>query len=90
MKGAQSDMATRGRRGGLTTAMRHDPAVYTAAARAAFNNPERWLKDIPTDLPHEERLRRAEAARKLHFSELGRRSGKARRRSARGKGVRRG
>lgn len=75
-----SDMATRGRRGGLVNSLRHDPHAMTAAARAVANSMERWLKDIPEELPQEERDRRAEVAKRLHYSELGRRSGKARRR----------
>jgi len=74
-----NDMATRGRRGGLTNALRHTPDAMTAAARAVANSPERWLRDIPEDLPQEERERRAEVAKRLYYSELGRRSGKARR-----------
>ena len=64
------------RLGGLATSSRHDPQIYTAKARATFN--ERWLRDIPTDLPEAERLRRAEAAKKLYFATIGRRGGKAR------------
>jgi hypothetical protein len=76
---APTDMRTRGRLGGLTTSSRHDPQVYTANGLRAANGLERFLQDIPTDLPQEERVRRAEAARKLWYVALGQKSAKARR-----------
>ena len=70
-----------GRIGGLTTSTRNNPLEYTAKARATFHGLDYWLRDIPTDLPHEERVRRAEAKRRLHFVEMGRKGGLARSKS---------
>jgi hypothetical protein len=59
----------------------HDPKETTAAARAA--SPARvdyFLKQVPTDLPDPERLRRAEYLRKAHFQRLALASMAARRR----------
>jgi hypothetical protein len=79
---SEKSRSTRGRLGGLTTASRHDPMDYTAAARARSNGLNRWLEKVPADLPEEERLRRAEAMRRKHYVELGIKSGKARREKA--------
>lgn len=65
-----------GRLGGLRLAATHDPTEYTAAARQAFR--QRFLDAIPTDLPEGERLRRAEAARRAHYTRLALLSVKAR------------
>jgi hypothetical protein len=79
---SEKSRSTRGRLGGLTTASLHDPKIYTAAARARSNGLEKWLEKVPTDLPEEERMRRAEAMRRKHYVELGIKSGKARREKA--------
>lgn len=57
--------ARAGRIGGLVTSSRHDPRDMTRAARAGLA--EKWLREQPEDLPHEERVRRAESAKKAHY-----------------------
>jgi hypothetical protein len=73
MSKAQSDRA---RLGGLALAASHDPQVYTANARAAFD-----LKFRDLSLPEPEQSRRAAAARKYHFAKLSAASARARRKS---------
>jgi len=63
--------------GGLTTAARHDPRVYTAAARSTFL--DSFLDQVPSDLPPAERERRAAALRRLHFARLAAKSAAVRR-----------
>jgi hypothetical protein len=63
-----AERALRSRTGGLTTASRHDPREYTAAARRAFA--ARFYDGIPEGLPTAERERRAEAVRRLYMSRL--------------------
>lgn len=75
----------RARLGGLATAARHSPMDYTAAARARANGIERFLEQVPTDLPEGERMRRAEALRKEHYARLQLKSAQARREKAAGK-----
>lgn len=73
----------RGRIGGLALASSHSPREYTAAARAASpGGLSYWERrvDPGETLPLAERGRRAEAARRLHFSRLAYKSAKARRR----------
>ncbi len=73
-----------GRLGGPATASRHDPMVYTAAARRTFL--DSFLDAIPTDLPAKERERRAKAALRLHMRRLAhRRIQKMQARAARAK-----
>jgi hypothetical protein len=72
-----SEAALAGRIGGLTLAATHNPQEYTARARATFL--ASFLEAIPAHLPEEERLRRAEAARRAHFARLALASVKARR-----------
>lgn len=69
----------RARVGGLALAASHDPREYTAAARAAFLGKFAALVDPGGALPVEERLRRAEAARRAHFTRLAIRSAEKRR-----------
>lgn len=69
-----------GRIGGFALRARHDPRVYTAAARRTFL--DRFLDDIPTNLPDEERLARAQAALKAHMLRLAHKSAKKRARKA--------
>lgn len=79
----------RGRIGGLALAAQRDPREYTAAARAASPGCQGyWEKKIDPDgeLKPAERARRAEAARRLHFVQLGYASVKARRRRRRNGG----
>jgi len=68
-----------GRIGGFVLRSRHDPLVYTAAARRTFLS--RFLPDDP-DLTPEERQRRGEAALKAHMLKLALRSAQKRRRTA--------
>lgn len=79
------NMTIIGRMGGLTTSSRHDPQVYSAPGRARANGLEKWLERVPEDLPDEERMRRAEALRRLHFVELRHKSAKARRATGKSK-----
>lgn len=70
----------RGRMGGLALAAKRDPAEYTAPARRAF-----WKKfedevDPERKLSESERLRRADAARRLYFQRLALKSAQARQR----------
>jgi hypothetical protein len=59
-----------GRIGGYVTRSRHsDPA---ARARQAFE--ARFYRDVPEDLPDEERDRRAAAVRQAYFARLAARS----------------
>lgn len=57
---------------------RHDPVAGTAPARAAFHN--RFTREVDPDgvLPEDERLRRADAAKKAYFTRLALKSSQAR------------
>jgi len=70
----------RGRIGGLALAAQRDPREYTAKARAAFLDRFECEVDPDGSLPPAERIRRAEAARRLHFTKLVYLSAKSRRR----------
>jgi hypothetical protein len=72
-----------GRLGGLTTAARYDPVALTAEARRVFRE-EHFARQVDPQgtLPPEERVRRAEAARRLWYARLAEASVKARRRRA--------
>ena len=74
------EMALRGRIGAYVTHSLHDPRQTTAKARRTFL--ARFYDQVDPDrvLPEEERERRAEAAKKAHFSALARKSAQARRR----------
>ncbi len=69
----------RGRMGGLATSAKHDMVLHTAPARQAFK--DRFLDEVDPDrvLPEPERIRRAEAARKLHYTRMAYRSAQVRR-----------
>lgn len=77
-------LTQRARLGGLAVAASRDPKDYTKAARAAFE--DRFINEVDPDreLPESERLRRAEAARKLYFARLAFASARARRARAAG------
>ena len=62
----------------MALAASHDPREYTSAARAAFLGKFEIEVDPGATLPVEERLRRAEAARRLHFTRLAMKSARAR------------
>jgi hypothetical protein len=65
-----SQRALRARLGGLKAASQSDPHEYTRPARAAFA--AKFVDQVDPDrvLPEPERARRAEAARKLHFTRM--------------------
>jgi len=71
----------RARIGGLARSAQYDGAEMTAAARSAFR--DRFLTQVDPDgrLPEVERLRRAEAARKLFYAQLALKSAKVRARA---------
>lgn len=71
MSRTKTSRQTVARLGGLATAAKHDPQIYTAAARAVSNSIDRFLRDVPADLPEPERVRRAEAARRAHYARIG-------------------
>lgn len=72
----------RARIGGLALAAQRDSRAYTAQARASFLS--RFEREVDPDslLPHDERQRRAAAAKRLYFARLALRSAQARRRRA--------
>jgi hypothetical protein len=72
----------RARLGGLATSSRHDGREQTAAARGAFL--QRFIDEVDPDrsLPEDERLRRADAARRAYFTKLALKSAITRRRVA--------
>jgi len=65
-----AERSLRGRIGAYLMHARNDPRETTRAARAAFA--QRFVNQVDPHrrLPEAERLRRAEAARKAHFSRL--------------------
>src|SRR5688572_4309379 len=65
-----AEMALRGRIGAFTTHSRHDPRETTRAAREAFARRFEDEVDPRRELDESERLRRAQAARRAHFSRL--------------------
>ena len=72
----------RARIGGLALAAQRDPREYTAAARAAGpGSLSYWERKVDPDgeLSPAERVRRARASKKLHFTKLSFASAKARR-----------
>ena len=73
----------RGRLGAYSLHAKHDPRKTTAKARKTFL--DSFLDQVDPDraLPERERLRRAESARKAHFTRLAYLSAKARRGRAR-------
>ena len=73
-----AERSLRGRIGAYSLHAKHDTRQLTHAARQAFLT--RFLADIPTELPEEERLRRAQAARQAYFARLALKSIQARRR----------
>jgi hypothetical protein len=80
-----SERSIRARIGAYSLHAQRDPRETTAAARRVFLG--RFLEDIPQDLPEDERLRRAAAARHAHFSRLALKSVQARRRRRNGGGA---
>jgi hypothetical protein len=74
------EAAKRGRIGAYVTHSRHDTRELTQNARTAFLSSFERQVDPDGVLPVAERLRRAEAAKRAHFSKLARLSAQARRR----------
>ena len=77
-----SDRILRGRIGGFTLHSRYDSREITAPARKAFLAGFEDQVDPERTLAPEERARRADMARKAHFTRLAYLSAKARRRRA--------
>lgn len=77
-----AEMTLRGRLGAFVTHSRHDSKVTTAKARETFLS--KFEREVDPDgvLPEAERQRRAEYARKAHFTRLALASAKARRAKA--------
>lgn len=69
----------RARMGGYAVAAKYDTKLLTKPARDAFM--ARFEREVDPEcvLPEAERLRRAEAAKKLHFQKLAWKSAKKRR-----------
>jgi hypothetical protein len=74
-------------RGAYTLHSRYDSRELTKAARAAFES--KFEREVDPDgiLPLEERLRRAEMARKAHYARLALKSAQARRRRSARRGL---
>lgn len=75
---SKQDFSLRGRLGGLSTAARHDPRDYAAAAQARARDRFLDLVDPDHTLTDAERQRRAVAARKLWFAKLAMKSARVR------------
>jgi hypothetical protein len=76
MPDTQPQRHLRARLGGLALAAQRDPREYTSKAREVFR--DSFLNAQPPDLPEAERVRRAEASRRLYFTRLAMRSAQAR------------
>lgn len=77
---SHKERALLGRLGAYTMLSRNDPREVTRAAREAFVS--KFEREVDPDgvLPLDERLRRAEMARKAHYTRLAIASAQARRR----------
>jgi hypothetical protein len=78
-----AERSLRGRIGAYVLHSRYDSRELTKAARAAFASKCEREVDPDGVLPLEERLRRAEMARKAHYARLALASAAARRKRAR-------
>ncbi len=78
-----AERSLRGRIGAYVLHSRYDSRELTKAARAAFES--KFEREVDPDgvLPLEERLRRAEMARRAHYARLALASAEARRKRAR-------
>jgi hypothetical protein len=76
---SHSERVLTGRLGAYVVHSRYDSRELTKAAREAFRS--KFERDVDPDgvLPVEERLRRAEMARKAHFTRLALKSAQVRR-----------
>ena len=77
-----SERVMRARMAAYALHARYDPRETTKPARRAFDQRFLDLVDPDRRLPERERQRRAEAARKAHFTRLAYLSARSRRRSA--------
>jgi hypothetical protein len=79
MASSHTERVLTGRLGAYVVHSRHDSRELTKAAREAF--PSKFERQVDPDgvLPVEERLRRAEMARKAHFTRLALKSAQVRR-----------
>ena len=78
MPTTQAQRAQAGKIGGLTTASRHDPKVYTAKARRTFLESFAQEADPDGTLTPDERDRRADALKRRRMAELALRSSQVR------------
>ena len=74
----QAQRAQAGKIGGLTTASRHDPLIYTAKARSTYLETFTQEADPDGTLTPEERDRRADALKRRRMAELALRSSQVR------------
>jgi hypothetical protein len=81
-KSTHAERVLTGRLGAYVLHSKYDSRELTKAARAAFES--KFERDVDPDgvLPIKERLRRAEMARKAHYTRLALLSAKARRKKA--------
>jgi hypothetical protein len=79
MASSHTERVLTGRLGAYVVHSRYDSRELTKAAREAFRSKFEREVDPEGVLPVEERLRRAEMARKAHFTRLALRSAQARR-----------
>jgi hypothetical protein len=79
MGSSHAERVLTGRLGACVVHSRYDSRELTTAAREAFRS--KFERDVDPDgvLPVEERLRRAEMARKAHFTRLALKSAQVRR-----------
>ena len=75
---SKSQRQLRGRLGAYTRSSQYDGKAVTAKARQTFLDRFEHEVDPDHQLPVAERARRAEAARKAHFSRMAMKSAKAR------------
>jgi hypothetical protein len=75
---SESQRKLRARLAGLTRSSLYDGKTVTAKARQTFLDQFEERVDPDKQLPTAERARRAEAARKAHFTRLAMKSAKAR------------
>lgn len=80
MANKHSERVLAGRLGAYVVHSRYDSRELTEAAREAFRSKFEREVDPEGVLPIEERLRRAEMARKAHFARMALKSAEARRR----------
>lgn len=80
MREQSPDRISRARNAALTRWSYEDPVAGTAAARQAFLDSFEAKVDPEGKLPPAERARRAERLRRVHFSEMAKKSAAARRR----------